>query len=513
MVLGVRGDLNGQSAFAQAERFEFQKLPLPPGAGKDEEFGASVAMHGDLLAVGATKFGPLSQGGVFVYLFDPAIGWVYKATLTCSECGIGDGFAWSVAVQKEPIEWIVVGAPFRDVDAPGDGRGKVYLYLEPVDGWENMNQTFELVAPPEGDPPQQYEASFGYSVAISENTLVVGAPASRSPTAPPTARPGRAYVFQGLSLHTLVATLATPANHDGARFGHSVSISDGVIIIGAPDFNDGPPNPTPTDQGAAFVYVEPEGGWPGGGGVGAAAGLQGAAQENAHFGSSVSVRGETIVVGAPDWDLEVIDPMGPCVFANVGKAFLFAKPPAGWDNHGGSADRVLQQTNTPQTCAEAVAADVAEDRFGSSVGVAADDRVVVGAPGDESSRGFAYLFARPGDGWAGGMALTPQQKWIASDGGADDNLSARAALAADPLMAVVGAPYHDAVGPPVLANQGAAYIFATCALPIPLCPRLVPAVSRIGLISMCLLVLLCGVLVMRWRNRCGKTNIASMTKR
>jgi hypothetical protein len=56
------------------------------------------------------------------------------------------------------------------------------------------------------------------------------------------------------------------------------------------------------------------------------------------------------------------------------------------------------------------------------------DTVVVGAPGDNSVQGSAYVFVKPGGGWATG---TETAKLTASDGAAIDNFGAAVAISGD----------------------------------------------------------------------------------
>ena len=108
---------------------------------------------------------------------------------------------------------------------------------------------------------------------------------------------------------------------------------------------------------------------------------------NDYFGHSVSVSGDTVVVGAP------IDE------SSRGSAYVFVKPSGGWSN--------MTQT------AKLTASDgVGNDHFGYFVSVSGDT-VVVGAPIDESSRGSAYVFVKPGADW---VDMTQTAKLTASDG-------------------------------------------------------------------------------------------------
>ena len=67
--------------------------------------------------------------------------------------------------------------------------------------------------------------------------------------------------------------------------------------------------------------------------------------------------------------------------AMTGSAYVFVRPGTGWA--------------TGNQTAKLTASDgAANDEFGTSVGVDGDT-IVVGAPGDESGEGSAYVFAKP----------------------------------------------------------------------------------------------------------------------
>lgn len=72
----------------------------------------------------------------------------------------------------------------------------------------------------------------------------------------------------------------------------------------------------------------------------------------------------------------------------------------------------------------------------------------MGASGDDSYRGSAYIFTRSGATW------TQQAKLTASDGAASDSFAVSVALSGD--TAIVGASGDDDRG----LYSGSAYIFA-----------------------------------------------------
>ena len=139
---------------------------------------------------------------------------------------------------------------------------------------------------------------------------------------------------------------------------------------------------------------------------------------NIYFGAPVSLSGETFVVGSSyDGD-------------NKGAAYVFVRS-------GTTCNP--QQTLT--------AADGATgDYFGTSVALRGDT-LVVGAEGDDGSKGSAYVFVWSGTAW------TQQQKLTASDGVSSVRFGATVALSGDTL--VVGADSDDDKG----SMSGSVYVF------------------------------------------------------
>jgi hypothetical protein len=147
--------------------------------------------------------------------------------------------------------------------------------------------------------------------------------------------------------------------------------------------------------------------------------LAGDGAANDQLGYSIAVDGDTMVTGA------YVDDSGR------GSAYVFTRIGDGW----------AQQ-------AKLVAADgVAGDLFGAAVAISGDT-IVVGAYGDDTSRGSAYVFIRSGTVW------TQQAKLTAADGAAGDRFGNSVGLDGD--TAVVGAQLDAVSG---TSNRGSAYVF------------------------------------------------------
>lgn len=286
--------------------------------------------------------------------------WVQTAELTASDGAAGDQFGWSVAISGNTV---VVGSPFHTVSANAS-QGAAYVFVEPASGWSSMTQTAELVA-----SDGAANAFFGSSVAISGNNIVVGADGATVQGNP---HQGAAYVFMepanGWTNMTQSAELIASDGYVGDDFGESVAISGNTVVVGAPYASIG----SNSQQGASYVFVA-TGNWTNMTQTAKLTSSDGASGDI--FGDSVAVDGSTVVVGASGATLN-----GD---ANAGKAYLFVEPGNGWTD----------MTQTAELTADDATAD---NYFGSSVAINGNT-AVVGAPSDFS--GAVYVFVEPKGGW------------------------------------------------------------------------------------------------------------------
>jgi hypothetical protein len=137
--------------------------------------------------------------------------------------------------------------------------------------------------------------NFGYSVAVSGDTVVVGARYAASGGI----ERGQAYVFSrnqgGTNNWGLVMTLIASYQADGDWFGNSVAVSGDTVVVGAPDADSGG-----IERGQAYVFSRNQGGSNNWGQVKILSASYQA--DNDYFGISVAVSGDTVVVGADSAD-------------------------------------------------------------------------------------------------------------------------------------------------------------------------------------------------------------------
>ena len=421
-----------------------QQAKLTASDGKaDMNFGGAVAIAGDTVVVSAND-GPLGGNGGpgAVYVFTkPVSGWAdmtQVAKLTPSDGAAGERFGSSVAISGDTV---VVGADEANLGSNSYHiqQGAAYVFTMPVTGWADMTQTAKLIASDYTDA-----AEFGTSVAISGNTIVVGA---QQAMVGANEGQGAAYVFAmpntGWADATQTAKLS--ASDGAARnggweeyFGHAVAISGGTVVVGAyGDIIGGNDN-----QGAAYVFTEPVSGRADMTQTAKLTASDGAKYND--FGSAVSISGDTVVVGA----------YGAKVGNNSyqGAAYVFVAPVSGW------AD--MTQT------AKLTASDGAGyAQFGNAVSISGN-MVVIGAydatVGAIDNEGAAYVFAEPGSGWAN---MTQTAKLTATDG--DGNTQFGFSVSISGSTVVVGANSAYVAGH---SRQGAAYVFGTAAASITVTP-------------------------------------------
>lgn len=382
-----------------------------------DNFGRSIAIDGDTVVVGSFADDDAGNGSGSAYVFvQPGTGWantVETAKLTASDASANDLFGHSVGVSDDTI---IIGA-YGDDDT-GSNSGSVYVFVRPSMGWVNTNETAKLTA-----SDAATSDFFGISLDINDNIIVVGASfdddgANGAGSAYVFVRPGTGWVT---ATETAKLTASDAAASD--EFGGAVAIDGDTIVVGAYGDDDGS-----TNSGSAYVFVQAGSSWATTTETAKLTASDAAAFDR--FGVSVGVNADVVVVGA------YLDNNGSI---ESGSAYVFVRPESDW-------------VTTTET-AKLTASDAATtDEFGFSVGVSGNI-IVVGAYGDDdggSESGSAYVFIRPGTGWATG---TETMKLTANDAAVADNFGISVAVDGDTV--VIGARNDDDGG----SSSGSAYIF------------------------------------------------------
>ncbi len=343
---------------------------------------------------------------------------------------------------------------------------------------------------PEAVGTSQAGDNFGWSAAISGDTVVVGAPLEDSSSTGVNSTPddvggtgfnsGAAYVFvrngETWSQQAYLKPDQVGASQEGDEFGISVAISGDTVVVGAwqeaggSTGVDGSPQ-EPADEfytsGAAYVFVRDGDTWS------QQAYLKafniGAANRGDSFGQSVGISGDRIVVGAggEDGSSTGVDSAANEGADRAGAAYVFRRSGVTW-----SEEAYLKPSG--------VGSSQVLDRFGSAVAISGDV-IAVGAYGENSSStgvdstpnedhqgistpGAAYVFERGAGGWMQEAYLKPAAVGSSQVG---DNFGYSVAVSG--ATVVVGARREDSNSTGVNSvpedsggaffDAGAAYVF------------------------------------------------------
>jgi hypothetical protein len=368
----------------ESQLFETQKVTYSFGDAQAlGYFGTSVAIDGDFMVVGASG----NVGAVYLYQKTTTGSWQLIKKLLASDGGVNDLFGYAVAISGNTV---VVGAfgNYYDIRTTSN-RGSAYIFERNQGGANNWGQAKKLIG-----SGRTRKDLFGSAVAISGNTVVVGARGNYSA--------GSVYIFSrnqgGTNLWGQIKKLEVSDGRAGDGFGSSLAISGNTLVVGALGDDIG----TNADQGSAYIFLRDRGGTNAWGQIKKLVASDGKALD--HFGSSGAISGNTVVVsayiferdqgGAKAWG-EVKRLMGKVASSVaisgdsivVGTipgqvAYLFKRNKQGL-NAWGLDKRFLPSDPAP------------EDSFGSSVAISANT-TVVGAPGDDIGdnfdQGSAYIF-------------------------------------------------------------------------------------------------------------------------
>ena len=243
----------------------------------------------------------------------------------------------------------------------------------------------------------------GLSVSVDGDYAIAGTPLGDNDDGQSS---GSAYIFK----HDVVnwgeqVKLITLDGETNDWFGASVCIDGDYAIVGAPGDDD-----NGMDSGAVYIFKRKGVNW-----VKQAKLIASDGQAEDYFGGSVSIDGDYLVVGADGCDND------------TGTAYIFKRVGSNW----------IEQAKLTASDGEA------EDYFGWSVSLSGN-YAIIGASGNDSSPGGAYIFKLDGTNWV------EQAKLAASDGEAEDFFGSSVSLNGD--YAIAGAHGDN-------NNTGSAYIF------------------------------------------------------
>ena len=374
---------------------QVQKL-LADDGDEFDFFGFSVALTEDTAFIGAT--GDEETGSVYVFMRQDGQ-WTQTQKLLPKDTDEFNNFGFSVALTENIA---LIGAPSDDEN--GTDAGAAYVFTRQDGQW---TQTQKLLSN-DGD---EYD-SFGLSVALTEDTALVGAPYDEENGE----SAGSAYVFSRQNGQWIQTQKLLANDGDaGDSFGWSVALTKNTALIGADGDED-----KGEGAGSAYVFTQQKGRW-----TQTQKLLAGDGGEFDRFGASVALVEDTALIGAPgDDEVDNLD---------QGSAYIFTRQKGQWIQ----TQKLLANDGD------------ADDFFGDAVALTRDT-ALIGAVGDEENEdlsGSAYIFTRQKSQWI------QTQKLLANDGDFFDFFGDSVALAGD--TALIGAYLDEENG----TESGSAYIF------------------------------------------------------
>lgn len=448
----------------------------------DHQFGFSIALDGDTLAVGVaqedsaatgidgdeTDTSAISAGAVYVFTSDGTT-WTQQAYVKASNTDAGDLFGASVALVGNTL---AVGATAEDsaaTDIDGDQTdntaptsGAVYVFTRAGATWSQ-----EAYIKASNTAPTD---SFGVSVALDGDTLAVGAVGEDSAAIgvggnqsdDTVESAGAVYVFTREGTSWSQQAYLKASNTDALDgFGFRLALAGDTLAVG-PQREDSAATGIGGDQadnsalnaGAVYVFIRSDTTW------GQQAYIKASNTDASDaFGFSVALDGDTLAVGARSERSAATGIGGDQIdnnASNAGAVYVFSRTGSVWSQ---------------QAYVKASNAD-ASDQFGFSVALDGDMLVVgavreassaTGIGGDQTDNSFGggatYLFTRLGTRWT-------QSAFIkASNTGVGDEFGAGVALDGETL--VVGARNEDSSSTGIGGDQtdnaadsaGAVYIY------------------------------------------------------
>jgi hypothetical protein len=383
-----------------AGQWQEQATLTATGATFGAEFGLSLAIDGDTLAVASLGDEALENAGaVYVFVRNGAA-WTQQAKLTASDAQAHDYFGRSVDVRSDTI---VVGAPGQWGEGRvGRNEGRAYVYERSGTAWTET----QILTALDGQPWD----NFGYTLAVSGDRLAISA--FHRPNAGYSYY-GAVYVFtRSAGFWTETDTLVPAGGADWFEFGGALAL-DGDTLAAAP-----------TGSGCSEVYLFVFDGddWI------QQARLESEQTESA-FGMGLALDGDRLAVGAPNWTAYSVGQGAVQIFERSGTVWTLA---AELTEASGDLDQ--------------------EDGFGYALALDGTT-AVVGVRLDASptgpDEGSAYVFVRDGPAWQLQAHLV-----------APDAMGYYAyfgwAVALDGNTLAIGAPYRQGPGG---YGHGVIYVF------------------------------------------------------
>jgi hypothetical protein len=353
VVVGAYGEdtaaLNAGAAYIftrSGTTWSQQQKIVSSDAQAGDQFGYNVGISGDTVVVGADyeDAGGSNAGAAYVFTRSGTT-WSQQQKIVASDAEASDSFGLTLGIDGDTI---VVGAWAEDTEA--DMAGAAYIFTRSGTTWSQQQKIVSSDA--------QAGDRFGYSTAISGDTVVVGANYEDAGGSDA----GAAYIFtRSGTTWSQQAKLTASDAQASDFFGKNVHIDGDTVVVGAHGEDAGG-----SYAGAAYVFTRSGTTWSQQQKIGASD-----AQSSDYFGSNVRIDGDVLVVSAPGEDAGG---------SSAGAAYVFTRSGTTWS----------QQKKL-------VASDAAASDYLREIGIDANT-IITGAPTTStgsSEPGNAYVFTAP----------------------------------------------------------------------------------------------------------------------
>ncbi|MCY4576905.1 MAG: peptidoglycan-binding protein [Candidatus Kaiserbacteria bacterium] len=214
-----------------ADQWTVRSIVAPKDLKPYEAFGRTLAVEGNILAVGASRLD--NSGAVYIYTNTNGV-WGNPFRVIPDDTAPDQEFGHSITVSNGRVA----------VGAPGDRfsrSGAVYVYTKTGNAW-----SVEKIVPQK----RRLNAHFGNEVVLYDGVLFVGA--MRDDQSGDTLNSGAVYLYIKEGGAWQLAQKLTPqANDTGAEFGTAIGRSGNMLAIGAPRSNFGRKK-----SGAVYLYKQ-----------------------------------------------------------------------------------------------------------------------------------------------------------------------------------------------------------------------------------------------------------------
>ncbi len=426
---GLQSHVAGQAVSASVSAIVQTAYIKPSNTDSGDQFGVAMAISGDTAVVGSffedsdgigvnsgagSNDNTSNSGAAYVFRRSGAT-WIQEAYLKASNSDADDLFGNAVAIDGDTI---VVGAPWEDSNGTGVNSsaqannssslaGAAYVFTRSGTTW-SQQAYLKASNTDAGD-------EFGYAVAVSGDTLAVGANredssgvgingGAQADDSEPNA--GAVYVFTRSGTDWTQQAYVKASNTDqGDFFGVAVAVDEDTLLVGANNedssgtgVNGGSQgNNSHSSAGAAYLFTRSGTTWS------QEAYLKASNTDDGDFfGVRVALDGDAAVVGAPFEESGSTGVNGLETDNSLdlaGAAYVFRRSGGAW-----AQEAYLKASNSGDG-----------DQFGTSVAISGDT-IAVGAyqessggtgingpdqaDDSQSAAGAIYAFTRSGTTWS-----------------------------------------------------------------------------------------------------------------